>query len=87
MNIIEFIFKQDNEHKTLLNVPIQSIIQHKKEWTPKNKSKRLNQETGIYNKKPKDPDYFNRYDHEKTEDIYPVNNVANKYYYHQCLPT
>ena len=65
MNIIEFMIKQDTEHKTLLNVPIQTFVRNKKEFIPKNKSKRLNQETGEYNKKPKDPDYFNRYYHEK----------------------
>ena len=61
MNIIEFVFKQDREHKTLLNVPIKTIIQHKREWIPKNNSKRLNQETGVYNIKPIDPEYFNKY--------------------------
>ena len=65
MNIIESILKQDTEHKTLLNVPIKGIMQHKKEWIPKNKSKRLNQETGIYNIKPIDTDDFKTYYHEK----------------------
>ena len=60
MNIIELIFKQDNEHKTLLNVPIKPFINNKKEWYPKNKSKRLNQESGEYNNKPTDTDIIMR---------------------------
>ena len=69
MNIIGFIFRQDNEHKTLLNVPIKPFITNKKEWIPKNKSKRLNQETGEHNNKPTDTEYFNKYYHAKCRNM------------------
>ena len=78
MNIIEFILKQDTEHKTLLNVPIKGIMQNKKEFIPKNKSKRLNQETGIYNNKPKDVNYFNAYYHEKRRIYLPCKQCCEQ---------
>ena len=67
MNIIEFVFKQDNEHKTLLNVPIKGLVKNHQEWLPRNNAKRLNQETGIYNNKPNDPEYVTTYYHEKNK--------------------
>lgn len=36
----------------------------KKPFLPKGNSKRLDKETGKYNMKPLDPEYFNRYYHE-----------------------
>ena len=78
MNIIDFIFKQDTEHKTLLNVPIKAIMSNKKECHPKNKSKRLNQETGVYNNKPTDVNYFNAYYHEKRRRYLPCKQCCEQ---------
>ena len=38
-----------------------------KSWTPPAESKRINPETGIYNNKPNDPEYFNKYYNDKKQ--------------------
>ena len=43
---------------------IQEETTKKMPFVPKGNSKRFNKESGKYNRKPLDPDYFNKYYHE-----------------------
>ena len=51
--------------ENIIKAQIVAIFKNGKSWTPPAESKRINPETGIYNNKPNDPAYFNKYYNEK----------------------
>ena len=61
----EIIESENIDSENIIKAQIVAIFKNGKLWTPPATSKRTNPETGIYNIKPKDPEYFNKYYNEK----------------------
>ena len=54
------IESENIDSENILKAQIVAIFKNGKLWTPPATSKRTNPETGIYNNKPNDPEYFNK---------------------------
>jgi hypothetical protein len=61
----EIIESENIDSENIIKAQIVAIFKNGKLWTPPATSKRTNPETGIYNNKPNDPEYFNKYYNEK----------------------
>ena len=69
------IESENIDSENIIKAQIVAIFKNGKSWTPPAESKRINPETGIYNNKPNDPEYFNKYYNEKIECLSYVLNA------------